>query len=290
MKTRLLSLLAGTLLPIIAGVQAQTLIRPEPAPWQTYTISGEDFSFAAPTLPAMHISYEFLERIQKSRRIYNLGSYADGVAYVIYVYENPEPRQSLESFLEERSVSKFTPTEVTLDRFRGKAISGLEGVSQFFATEDRLYIFQTFGAPPDDPKTTKFFSSLSLRRKKDSIAVTDGPGLPYEPAAESISPDDDATRKLFTGKEVDRKARLAMKPEPSYTESARQNQIAGTVVLKVIFSSNGSVTNIRTISGLPDGLTEKAIDAARKIKFIPAMKDGKYVSMWMQLEYNFNLY
>ena len=81
-----------------------------------------------------------------------------------------------------------------------------------------------------------------------------------------------------------------MKPEPSYTESARKNQITGTVVLRVVFSSNGMVDNIRVVSGLPNGLTERAIDAAQKIKFIPSMKDGKYVSMWMQLEYNFNLY
>ena len=62
------------------------------------------------------------------------------------------------------------------------------------------------------------------------------------------------------------------------------------VILKCVFASNGSITNIRVVSGLPYGLTERAIDAARKIKFIPAMKDGKCVSMWMQLEYNFNLY
>jgi hypothetical protein len=26
------------------------------------------------------------------------------------------------------------------------------------------------------------------------------------------------------------------------------------------------------------------------LKFIPAVKDGRFVSMWIQLEYNFNLY
>jgi len=60
--------------------------------------------------------------------------------------------------------------------------------------------------------------------------------------------------------------------------------------LKVVFAANGQVTNIRVAAPLPYGLTEKAVEAARKIKFVPAMKDGKYVSMWMQLEYNFNLY
>jgi TonB family protein len=96
--------------------------------------------------------------------------------------------------------------------------------------------------------------------------------------------------RIFTGREVTSKARLISKPEPQYTEDARKNQIVGTVVLKVVFSSNGSVTNIRTVSGLPYGLTERAIAAARQIKFVPATKDGHPVSMWMQLEYNFNLY
>ena len=96
--------------------------------------------------------------------------------------------------------------------------------------------------------------------------------------------------KIFTGKEVTSKARLISKPEPQYTEDARKNQITGTVVLKVVFASSGQVTNIRTVSGLPYGLTERAIAAARQIKFVPATKDGHQVSMWMQLEYNFNLY
>ncbi|HEX7771073.1 MAG TPA: TonB family protein, partial [Pyrinomonadaceae bacterium] len=96
--------------------------------------------------------------------------------------------------------------------------------------------------------------------------------------------------RIFTGRDVTTKARLISKPEPQYTEDARKNQITGTVVLKCVFSSNGTVTNIRTVNGLPHGLTERAIAAARQIKFVPATKDGHQVSMWMQLEYNFNLY
>jgi Gram-negative bacterial TonB protein C-terminal len=57
----------------------------------------------------------------------------------------------------------------------------------------------------------------------------------------------------------------------------------------VVLSATGKVTNIRVVSGLPDGLTKRAVDAAKKIEFIPAMKDGKYVSMFMQLEYDFSL-
>jgi TonB family protein len=96
--------------------------------------------------------------------------------------------------------------------------------------------------------------------------------------------------RIFRSSEVSSRARVLSKPEPSYTESARKNQITGTVVLRAVFSSSGSVTNISTIRGLPDGLTERAISAAKQIRFVPAMKDGHPVSMWMQLEYNFNLY
>jgi TonB family protein len=96
--------------------------------------------------------------------------------------------------------------------------------------------------------------------------------------------------RIFSGKEVNSKARVLEKPEPTYTEAARKNQITGTVVLRAVFSAGGSVTNIHAVSGLPDGLTEKAIAAAKNIRFVPATKDGHPVSMWMELQYNFNLY
>jgi TonB family protein len=96
--------------------------------------------------------------------------------------------------------------------------------------------------------------------------------------------------KIFSGKEVTSKARVLEKPEPTYTEAARKNQITGTVVLRAVFSSSGQVTNIHAVSGLGDGLTERAIAAAKNIRFVPATKDGHPVSMWMELQYNFNLY
>jgi TonB family protein len=98
------------------------------------------------------------------------------------------------------------------------------------------------------------------------------------------------TPVLLTGKEVSVKARVLSKPEPQYTEEARAKQITGTVVLRAIFAANGRVLGIRAVSGLPAGLTEQAIQAARQIRFVPAIKDGRAVSMFVQLEYNFDLY
>jgi TonB family protein len=94
----------------------------------------------------------------------------------------------------------------------------------------------------------------------------------------------------YSGGEVEQKARVLLKPEPQYTEEARKTGISGTVMLRVVFSSAGEVVQIRAIRTLPYGLTERAIAAARQIKFIPAVKGGRPVSVHMQLEYNFNLY
>jgi TonB family protein len=95
---------------------------------------------------------------------------------------------------------------------------------------------------------------------------------------------------ILTAAEVDQRVRVLTKPEPQYTEEARRNQITGTVVLRAVFASSGEVVSIRALNSLPFGLTEKAIAAARQIKFEPAMKDGRPVSVYLHLEYNFNLY
>ena len=95
---------------------------------------------------------------------------------------------------------------------------------------------------------------------------------------------------IFRSSQVEQRARLLSKPEPHYTEEARKNQISGTVVLRVVFSSTGEVVQIRALHTLPFGLTERAIAAARRIEFVPAVKGGQPVSVAMQLEYNFNLY
>ena len=288
MKTKRFALLAATLLLIVTCVQGQTA--GPTAPWKLYTIGGEDFSVALPATPVRHTNYEYLKEIDKTRRVYSVGAYADGVVYVIYVFENPKSAQSLASFLNDREISSADLSDVTLDGFSGKKLTRDDSMRQFFATKDRLYEFKAMGASLDDPRMTTFFSSVSLHQKKDSLKIDDGFTPPFKAPASPEPANSDAAEKVFTGKEVQKKIRLGMKPEPSYTEEARQNAVTGTVVLRCVFRSNGSVTDIRLMTGLPFGLSERAIAAARKIKFIPAIKDGKFVSMWMQLEYNFNLY
>jgi len=111
--------------------------------------------------------------------------------------------------------------------------------------------------------------------------------LPYSDKREKVP---DRRTRVATPKEHDRLPHILSKPEAQYTEAARSHQIVGTVMLRMLFTKEGSVENITVIRGLPHGLTQAAITAAQQLKFKPATKDGQAVSMYAQVDYNFNLY
>ncbi|MCI0664069.1 MAG: M56 family metallopeptidase, partial [Acidobacteria bacterium] len=82
---------------------------------------------------------------------------------------------------------------------------------------------------------------------------------------------------------------ILYKEKAIYTEEARQNKVEGAVVLSVVFNADGRITGLQVVRGLPDGLTERAIEAAQKIRFEPAIKDNQRISVRGNLEYNFSL-
>jgi len=79
------------------------------------------------------------------------------------------------------------------------------------------------------------------------------------------------------------------KPEPEYSEEARKAKFQGAVILSIVILPDGSTTNIRVTRPLGLGLDEKAIEAVRKWKFRPSMKDGKAVAVSANVEVNFRL-
>jgi TonB family protein len=79
-------------------------------------------------------------------------------------------------------------------------------------------------------------------------------------------------------------------PDPEYSEEARKAKYQGTVVLWMIIDPNGSPRDVRVTRSLGMGLDQKAVEAVRKWKFEPAMKDGKPVAVQISVEVNFRLY
>lgn len=112
---------------------------------------------------------------------------------------------------------------------------------------------------------------------------------PGNPVSPNPTPDENNER-VFSGNEVDKKPLILSKPKASYTEEARKNQIQGVVILRLVFTAKGTVEQIRVVRGLPFGLSERAIEAARQIRFQPGMKNGQPVSVSSALEYSFNVY
>ena len=266
---------------------------PPPSAWLKYTVAGEEFSIALPTVPAM-TTYRISQSpySPKARTQRYLGVYADGVVYMIYC-DDDDPKRRLKNTLEGlppgHGWDAATEQLVNRDGVAGKQYTSshpLGGVIQAFATKKHFYRIQAFGATAADPGVQHFLSSLTFG-KHEGYEVVDGPGTPLQPLDRSVPI---PARDVFTSKTVDRKFIVLMKPEPSYTDEARQKQVVGTVVIKAVASANGTVERIEVKEGLPAGLTEQAIAALLKMKFIPAAKDGRLVSTWIQLVYNFNLY
>ena len=111
------------------------------------------------------------------------------------------------------------------------------------------------------------------------------------PSDPFVSPPIDYER-VFSQREVDSKAIILSRPKPAYTESARKDQVQGRVLVQVILDQSGTVRQPKVVSGseLAHGLPEQAIAAARQIKFTPAVKDGRTVSVQITLAYDFSVY
>jgi len=269
--------LALLLLITAAGItQAQS----DPQSWSRYTVKDEEFSVLLPTLPAMTTTKALRHSDHERQTQRQLETSLDGVLYTIDVYQNPNPRQSLDEFIAAMSADlKYDPASeraFTVDGFSGKEYSATNNlIVRFVATETRLYRFMVRGPGVEKPAAKEFLSSIKLGKNPDGIKVSDGPGTPVWSASSD---------QVYAAKEVDAKARLLNSPAPDLSTDASKRP-TGTVILRVVFAKTGRVENITFIRGLPNGVTEKCIEAAKQIRFKPAMKDGHPVSMWMQLEF-----
>jgi TonB family protein len=167
-----------------------------------------------------------------------------------------------------------------------------EGAAQIFLGEDRIYALAVLNAKPGSETAQRFLRSFVV--KSASVADTRAQPATVVPDPELFGQVPDVLPKAYTYQPVylpedtTVRARINYKPEPYYTNVARQNRVVGTVVLRVILARNGKVIDIREVKGLPYGLTEMARKAAQQISFEPAQKDGHPVSQYLTVEYHFS--
>jgi TonB family protein len=68
---------------------------------------------------------------------------------------------------------------------------------------------------------------------------------------------------------------IISKPNPIYTQEARQLKLEGEVLLEVVFAAGGQLRVVRVERGLGHGLDEAAIRAAQQMRYKPALRDGQ---------------
>ena len=84
--------------------------------------------------------------------------------------------------------------------------------------------------------------------------------------------------------------RAIFAPDPEYSEEARKAKYQGTCVLWLVVGPDGRTRDIRVARTLGLGLDQQAIEAVKRWKFEPAMKDGKPVAVQVNVEVTFRLY
>jgi TonB family protein len=90
-------------------------------------------------------------------------------------------------------------------------------------------------------------------------------------------------------KPIDRPVEIVFKPTPEYTDEARSARIEGTVSLELEFTVTGEVRVLRIVRGLGHGLDAAAERAALRIRFKPALSDGRPVSSRATVHITFRL-
>jgi len=100
----------------------------------------------------------------------------------------------------------------------------------------------------------------------------------------------DSETEAFMLDEVDTPPQVIKSYPPSYPKAARNKSVGGKVVLKFVVTTDGTAREIEAVAAEPEGIFEEsAIEAVKKYKFNPGMKDGKPVDIIVKLPIVFEL-
>ena len=276
----------------------------QPAPWVKFEPVNDFFRVSMPNLPKEEAQTVSFAGLRVSGKWYTAGSADASFALWSLVDTNHDVTREADSYLDAAAElfweALLKPARANLrasvtyvKELSDKQIPGreytltlgdLRGTAQVYVAEQRLLVLLAMDRPGAAWERERFLGSLAFSPHLRAI-----PRAAHETGiGAGVSTESDVGP--FRSSEVEQRARVFQKTEPSYTESARKFGITGTVVLRGVFSHDGQIRDLQIIRRLPHGLTEAAVRAARVIKFTPAQKNGKPVSIYMLLEYNFNLY
>jgi protein TonB len=134
-----------------------------------------------------------------------------------------------------------------------------------------------------------------IRPTNSSVRVDLQPGAPTQPVTEAVVADDTETAAKVTSDASERVQMSANASEivtspvrPNYPLLARQMKVQGSVILQALISKDGSIQNLRVVSG-PHILAGAAQDAVRQWHFKPHYQGAEAVETQAKITVNFTI-
>lgn len=96
--------------------------------------------------------------------------------------------------------------------------------------------------------------------------------------------------RVYTREEVGTPAVIVSMPDPEYHNSGEKLlDLTGEVKVAVVLSASGRVTNVELLEGLSQNQNFASLKAAKRIRFMPATRDGVPVSQSYVASYGFKV-
>jgi periplasmic protein TonB len=94
-------------------------------------------------------------------------------------------------------------------------------------------------------------------------------------------------KRIRVGGQVE-SAKLIFQPKPEYPPLAKMARIQGTVRLEAVISKDGTIQDLKTVSGHPL-LVKAALDAVQRWRYQPTLLNGEPVEVVTEIDVNFTL-
>ena len=285
--------------------QAETAPTPD---WKIFAPEQDAFSVETP----IALNASVFQNEEQSRRYLNS---LDGTYF--YIFSDASKKAWQCKFVKEFVKAQGqTGTTETVGDFETEKFAFSDDIN-FFHTiliaknKDRCYLFQTVSPTMENASVEQFFKSLKLKnqpanaktfKSTDETAVnitvkTKEPEIKKPAPVVKVTPGSgngessnyqDTKPARPTGPAIG--VKILTKPRANYTEAARFYEMTGKVMLRVVFSANGTIGAVTPVNKLPFGLTEQAMIAAGGITFEPATRGDAPFSVVKPVVYLFTLY
>lgn len=218
--------------------------------------------------------------------------------------------RALPSYADDRGARMTFERDLELGGFVGRqyriAATNMRGLVRIYATGRTVFAVEVLGGTEESLAVTRFLNSFRITEPRTEEPAVQGEDrsptgrgrrtrgggggggdvviVPIETCACGTDP-----AQVIRDGRVTRKAILCPLPPLEGTKEADRHRYNGVVQLRLELDASGVITNIEVIEPQPYGLTEKAIEAARQIKFCPALRDGEPATSYLNLdcEYRF---